>query len=1045
MSTQFGSIAGDAGPTLLRILTQLNPLFVTFGDLVGRGAGELEGWAKSSDGVSAFVAYVQAELPDVMQFLGQLVVLFGHLAQGAAPFGGVILTDITLLVRALNALPIGTLQVLIPLVVSLRVAMLAYRGVSAVIDGVTKAYARMAPQIAASNAAAEAASAQMRARAAEDAAVFAESEATKARAAAQTALQIAESVEATGSVLEQGAFDAAVAADQFAAAMEEEALAARRMATQVATSAEEAATAASTASATASVGWAGALGPVAALGAGVALLSTVFLHNGASAQEAARATDDYTQALIQSKGAIDDSVRSAVAKQLADQGLLDAATKLHINLATLTDAVLGNGDAMATVQGRIDDVTGSLKTQAQAAQGAGGGLTGAAQDVFDAANKLSKGVGQQSDAFKQARTNASEQAAAVRSSAQAQREATAAARDGAAAFGVTADAYTKAKQAADKNAESTRQQTLAFRLASDAASLLDQRLQALAGHGLSMAEAQTALHSANLAVLQSFKENGKVVDGASAKAVANQEALQQQANAAIQVAEQVGKATKSTDDEVASLQRSKKALEEQLAAHHKLTPAVKEYLDRLYDIKNLKLPPTKVDLDKKAADKKIADLEADIRAIKQGKLPDLDANSAPGRATIKFLQGEIDDLRQGRVPDLSVNPSPALLGIASVRTALDGLHDKQVTITTFNLVGGNRHAGPTASTHAAGGTIHGPGTGTSDSVLARLSNGEEVTKADQAEKHRRLLKAINAGASPTVLAALALQGYAQGGTVGNYEVYPVGSGFGFQGQFFAKRKDAESARRDALRASQSQHIFDQGQTTDVTKREGGASAVAQMIRGEIPGAKAAMRDLAKAVDDAFKLSKAKDQLAGLRQTLADMKSFRSDVDNTIAGGFDPTQFGSIASLIGGLGSATSGNRGELAEIKKLQREHLNAGFLTQLIQNGNTGLLDVLAAGNKGDIGQVNKALGGFNASVAGIGNAAVVSKFGKSVDQQQRQIDRLVAEIQRDRENVKRLAAAVSSFTHKPTVVELDGDVIARASGQQHARNLHHHAGRHG
>jgi hypothetical protein len=58
---------------------------------------------------------------------------------------------------------------------------------------------------------------------------------------------------------------------------------------------------------------------------------------------------------------------------------------------------------------------------------------------------------------------------------------------------------------------------------------------------------------------------------------------------------------------------------------------------------------------------------------------------------------------------------------------------------------------------ATGGTIRGPGTGTSDSIPVMLSNGEEVTRASMADKFRPLLKAINADRVP---------GYATGGTVG---------------------------------------------------------------------------------------------------------------------------------------------------------------------------------------------------------------------------------------------------------------------------------------
>lgn len=58
--------------------------------------------------------------------------------------------------------------------------------------------------------------------------------------------------------------------------------------------------------------------------------------------------------------------------------------------------------------------------------------------------------------------------------------------------------------------------------------------------------------------------------------------------------------------------------------------------------------------------------------------------------------------------------------------------------------------------HATGGYITGPGGPRSDSIMARLSNGEFVVNAAAASEHRGLLEAINGGAP----------GYALGGVVG---------------------------------------------------------------------------------------------------------------------------------------------------------------------------------------------------------------------------------------------------------------------------------------
>jgi tape measure domain-containing protein len=66
-------------------------------------------------------------------------------------------------------------------------------------------------------------------------------------------------------------------------------------------------------------------------------------------------------------------------------------------------------------------------------------------------------------------------------------------------------------------------------------------------------------------------------------------------------------------------------------------------------------------------------------------------------------------------------------------------------------------AGGIGGLYAEGGDVRGPGTSTSDSIVARLSDGEFVVRAAAAKKHRALLQAINTGRVPA---------FAHGGSVG---------------------------------------------------------------------------------------------------------------------------------------------------------------------------------------------------------------------------------------------------------------------------------------
>lgn len=63
----------------------------------------------------------------------------------------------------------------------------------------------------------------------------------------------------------------------------------------------------------------------------------------------------------------------------------------------------------------------------------------------------------------------------------------------------------------------------------------------------------------------------------------------------------------------------------------------------------------------------------------------------------------------------------------------------------FSAGGSVGRGGGSIGLYASGGAIRGPGTGTSDSVPAMLSNGEFVVRASEAKKHGALLEAINSG------------------------------------------------------------------------------------------------------------------------------------------------------------------------------------------------------------------------------------------------------------------------------------------------------------
>jgi hypothetical protein len=89
------------------------------------------------------------------------------------------------------------------------------------------------------------------------------------------------------------------------------------------------------------------------------------------------------------------------------------------------------------------------------------------------------------------------------------------------------------------------------------------------------------------------------------------------------------------------------------------------------------------------------------------------------------------------------------------------------TVSGAEWLAAGQGLGPLAA-RADGGIIRGPGTGTSDSIVARVSHGEYVVRAAATAKHLPLLEAINAGTFPR---------FADGGLVGPAAIR-AGSGGG---------------------------------------------------------------------------------------------------------------------------------------------------------------------------------------------------------------------------------------------------------------------------
>jgi hypothetical protein len=150
------------------------------------------------------------------------------------------------------------------------------------------------------------------------------------------------------------------------------------------------------------------------------------------------------------------------------------------------------------------------------------------------------------------------------------------------------------------------------------------------------------------------------------------------------------------------------------------------------------------------------------------------AQAADGKAKLETLAGQLglnkdqtDALVSSilKTPDqvkteFSNNLTQAQADVAAFQATVDAIHGKDIKIGVQGYIQGGTGneiiPGQGAIPKATGGYISGAGTGTSDSIPARLSNGEFVVKASETVKHLPMLHAMNNGQLP---------GFANGGFV----------------------------------------------------------------------------------------------------------------------------------------------------------------------------------------------------------------------------------------------------------------------------------------
>ncbi len=404
----------------------------------------------------------------------------------------------------------------------------------------------------------------------------------------------------------------------------------------------------------------------------------------------------------------------------------------------------------------------------------------------------------------------------------------------------------------------------------------------------------------------------------------------------------------------------------------------------------------------------------------------IDANAAPAIGTAGYLQGVID-AKGAAVPDwmIDADTGPAILaadgavasindktasievsantGLATTLTEkwMAAFSGKSITVGVRTATGPGGQGGITL---AGGGGVSGPGTGTSDSIPALLSNGEHVLTADDVQKAGgqsgvyRLRQAIQAGNLPA---------FASGGAVGDAFAARSDRLREWQAAYqrsvsvlgtdqYPAAKAAEDAAEDAWQQAWARIERLQASAADLAVEVGRGSVTSQASSG-LSGAysvvdrlaalsqnrdidAASRADLARAVqigEGGFRLLYSQAEgiesaLKGARDRVSELGQISSGVASKLAGEFSLTDgltqkntngSGDIwytqTSIAAGAQAKADSIRSFAGKLASLQKMGLSGAVLQEVASLGSVEggkVADNLLAAGAGEVGSLNSA-----------------------------------------------------------------------------------------
>ena len=498
---------------------------------------------------------------------------------------------------------------------------------------------------------------------------------------------------------------------------------------------------------------------------------------------------------------------------------------------------------------------------------------------------------------------------------------------------------------------------------------LVQSIKGLTSNQLDVNSSQRDFEAALDAVTSSIKDNGKSMDVTTDKGRSNAAALDQIAQSTLNYAGALYQQTGSQDTATAALQKGRDSLVAALGQYGVTGQAAQDYATKI-----LGTPTdwaTLFQADTADAAGKTDELTRKIGRVPSQKETKLRGEISDAKAKLKELQDKLASVPKSKSTKLNAEVAAAKANLSSLQAQLNTLQSKTITVTTVNnnLVADGSKGKGLGVMKAAGGFVSGPGTGTSDSIPAYLSNGEYVIRQRSVAKYGTgFLDAVNAGryANGGLVAR-----FAAGGSVAD-ALQRLSGVYGFRSSVRNGSLTGTSAVSQALQLA-----------TDVSvpaRLRATIGRVAEQTDAALVSLEKRSTSAAAAVD------KASSKLDGLKSSASSMSSsLQSKLGDVSVG-----DYRSATSLQSGLTKRAGKLKEFQALLNTLQKNGVAPALLNEIASLGvdaGMPLARSLAATSKSQIKAINSQYNAAQSTATKIGDKVADANFGKLITAAEKQL----------------------------------------------------------